>query len=119
MRLAAASGDVFDVIDAATGQTLADVVWVDDVTLEYGVFSKPYRYDWNTLQPAVDVIKVTRVTVNFASKVINVNEAPVLMASGIEVRELHACDECLQVPTCRRIDYCTRFKCGFGEARKP
>jgi hypothetical protein len=32
---------------------------------------------------------------------------------------LLACDECRQEGTCRRIQYCVRYRCAFGAARKP
>lgn len=115
-----ALGGAFEVRDAATGRTVSEVIWVDDVTLEYATPSQPIRLDWHTLELAIDIHKVTRVLVDYANRVIHVNEPPLVHArAGIAVRELHACAECCQADTCRRIDYCAAFKCGFGEAKQP
>jgi hypothetical protein len=55
--------------------------------------------------------------VDYACKVIHVNEPPVPLA--ITVRELRACGECCQSDTCSRINYCAAFKTCFGEASPP
>jgi|GEM_PF-6105177 hypothetical protein len=106
------------VVDDATGTTLHDVVWVDDVSLEYAVVSQPVRYDLGTWEIATDVVKVTRVQIDWVSKVIHLNDLPA-PAAAIAVRELHACDQCCQEETCRRIHYCAAYRCGFGEVAKP
>lgn len=119
MRIDAAAGFVgFKVIDDATGKPLAYVTWVDDATLEYAVISQPPRLKLGTDDIVEDVVKVTRVAMNYPAREIHVNE-PMFVWSGVEVRELHKCDACCQEGACRRIDYCVRYKCGFGEAKQP
>jgi hypothetical protein len=77
MRLDTASGfRSFSVTDDATGKAILFVLWVDDTALEYAVIAQPLQFNWDTFQPAEDVIKVTRVAMNYANREIHLNEPP-------------------------------------------
>lgn len=120
MRMSAETGyEGYRVIDDSTGKVIPDVMWVDDTPPQYAI-SGGYSV-WGT-QLLADIVNVTRIAVNYPGKEIHVNDPP--PASEMPWWEQRfppkiACDECCQQDTCRRIDYCTRFKCGFGEVRKP
>jgi hypothetical protein len=105
---------VWRVIDDATGQEIRQVMWVDDVTLEYGVATGISV--WGIA--AEQVTTVTRVHVNHAAREIHVNHPPQFFQPA-EGRVLHACAECCQHDTCRRIGCCVAHHCAFGEACPP
>jgi hypothetical protein len=106
------------VVDDATGQEVKDVLWVDDITLEYAVMSQPPHYIAFTDEIASEVVKVSHVRVDLVNRVIHVNQPPALAASMGDPK-LKACAECCQESTCRRIHYCAQWRTGFGEARQP
>src|SRR5690348_5711369 len=118
MRMSAATGyEGYRVIDDSTGKEIQQWIWVDDCPPQYALAGSYSVWGLPVLENIVDV---TRVSVNHAARQIHVNDPPhVHASSGIVVRELHACEECTQEPTCARINYCAQFRCGFGEARKP
>jgi hypothetical protein len=106
----------FTVVDDSTGKDITeDFLWVDDTALEMRVISHPVRHMFG--EPVSELVAVTAVRVDYACKVIHVNEPPVPLA--ITVRELRACGECCQSDTCSRINYCAAFKTCFGEASPP
>jgi hypothetical protein len=120
MRMGPSTGFVgFTVIDDATGKTLREVVWVDDVALEAATLARPLRVDILTLKAAVDVMKVTRVAVDYAAEVIHLNDPVRPWTLVTQTSEPKPCDECRQPETCRRTDFCAQYRCGFGEAKKP
>lgn len=112
----------FKVIDDSTGQEIKNVLWIDTSAMEYAVMLFPSGYGFfaQAVGAEIDteVFTVTRIEFDYVNKVVRFNEPPP-STCGITVRELHACDECCQKDTCRRIDYCSRYRCGFGEAKKP
>lgn len=104
----------FTMVDDATGKTVDNWSWIDPRALEYCYFDGTFI--WGGL--VTETAKVSRVLVNYVAREIHVNELPMPQVAG-QVRELHACNECTQPDTCRRIHYCAAWKCGFGEASKP
>jgi hypothetical protein len=111
----------FKVIDDAKRAEIAGFTWVDDVRLEYEAYVLPARYGCNG-GLATEIVKVTAVIVNHAAREIHVNTPQPIMltvAVGAPVRAVRACAECRQEETCRRIDYCAAYRCGFGQDDKP
>lgn len=116
MRYDAHNAPMAKVIDDATGQELRYVMWVDDATLEYSTHTMPVQIVGDEVVTVV--VKVTRVHVDWAARVIHVNEPPRV----IQAQEGHIerpCDECRQESTCRRISYCAQYRCAFGAVDKP
>jgi hypothetical protein len=110
----------YKVIDDATRLEIQRVLWVDDVALEYQTVKQPAYHPYGGLD--TDVVKVTAVTVNHAAREIHVNTPQPIVLSisvGTPERVLRACGECCQEATCRRTDYCARYRCGFGQEDKP
>lgn len=108
----------FKVFDLGTGTYLDRVMWVDDTALEYATLSDPVVIEDDQFK--VDVHKVSSVRVDYVNRVITVDSgAGVWPFPTTPAKEGKACDECCQPETCKRIDYCARYKCRFGEARKP
>lgn len=104
----------FKVVDDAAGAEIKNVVWVDDVALEYCVYAP-----WPAA--STTIVKVTAVRVHHVAKEIHVN-APPVKAFGVDYsveKPASACDACCQEATCRRIHYCAAYRCGFGEVDKP
>jgi hypothetical protein len=111
----------FKVIDDATRAEIAGFTWVDDVRLEYEAYVLPARYGCNG-GLATEIVKVSAVSVNHAAREIHVNTPQPIMLTvtvGAPVRAVRACTECRQEETCRRIDYCAAYRCGFGRDEKP
>jgi hypothetical protein len=120
MRMDRRSGFAgYTVIDDATGTTLHEVAWVDDVALEVATVAQPPRIDFSTLEIALDIVKVTRVAVDYAAEVIHLNDPVRPWTVVAQVSEPKPCEDCCQPETCRRIDFCAQYRCGFGEAKKP
>jgi hypothetical protein len=114
--------DGFKVIDDATNTPVENVTWVDDVALEYEIFRKQAHYSLVTSIWGMEIVKVSAVSVNHAAREIHVNTPQPIMltvAVGAPVRAVRACAECRQEETCRRIDDCAAYRCGFGQDDKP
>lgn len=122
MRMTPQTGYMgYDVVDA-DGSKIERVAWVDDTTQQYACFEEPAR--WVGYELAVIVKSVTGIRVDHADKKIYVNSGIVSKVACLSTvtpmaRTVRACTECRQEPTCRRINYCAQYRCGFGEVDKP
>src|SRR5262245_3602176 len=97
--------DQFDgkVIDDRSGDEVAHFLWLDTESLELCVGWAIYSV----------TTQVSSVRVNWAAKVIHVNDPPAQAVSTPTAKPASACANCRQEETCRRIDYCAAHKCCF------
>jgi hypothetical protein len=124
MRMTPSNGYMgYSVIDV-DGTEIKLVAWVDDTTQQYACYEEPIRLVPPSYEAAVIVTQVTGIRVDHADKKIHVNTGIVSKVACLSTvapvaRTVRACDECRQEETCRRISYCARYRCGFGEVDKP
>lgn len=110
--------------DKATNQQVAWVLWVDPEEKTYATMDTPPRVLSNGVM-ASTVHRVKDITVDVLACVFWFEKLAVTVAplsrgrQGERQPSGKACSECRQEATCRRINYCAQYRCGFGEADKP